>query len=92
MARKYRSRTVNYWVTEPVEIEPGVTLPVGRYTGLMEEHGYETFQGVSWTKPRYGLELSAQRLATMGRQNQRDLDSVSYDLAKFIGAGEIEVG
>lgn len=71
--------------------EPAEDHGSRRYTGVMEEHGYDTFQGIDWTKPRYGLELSAERLAAMGRQNQRDLVSNSCDLARFVTVGQIEV-
>ncbi|MEA2820274.1 MAG: hypothetical protein QOJ86_2278 [Bradyrhizobium sp.] len=89
MARTYRSNAVRYWVTEPVEIEAGWMLPAGSYTGVMEEHGIETFKGVSWGKPRYGLELSAERLEEFGRKPQRGLDSNNYDLSRWIESGEV---
>jgi hypothetical protein len=91
MASTYRSKPVTYWVTEPVELESGVTLPEGRYKGLMEAHGMETFKGVSWGKPRYNLERTAEQLIAMGRKEQRNVDSISYDLAKFVAGGQIDV-
>jgi hypothetical protein len=51
----------------------------------------ETNKGVSWSKPRYDLELTAEDLEKIGRKrNERDV-AVNYDLAPWVQSGEIEV-
>ena len=92
MAQAARNTEVRYIVNEPVEIENGVFLPVGHYAGMMEERGLETLsQGVVWSSPQYRIELSARELAGMGRENAGGLHSISYDLARFVTLGRIEV-
>ena len=91
MAQKVRAKSVRYILTESVEIEPGVTLPPGTYHGVMKEVGVETFKGITWAAPRYGLELSATTLAAMGAKIPTNLTSTDYDLAKFVRLEKIQV-
>ena len=92
MSQAARNRDVRYTVREPVEIETGVFLPAGQYPGRMEERGLETLsKGVVWSSATYRIELSMKDLASMGRDNASGLFAVSYDLARFITQGQIDV-
>lgn len=92
MAQAARNTEVRYIVSEPVEIETGVFLPAGHYSGMMEERGLETLsKGVVWNSPQYRIELSAEELAGMGRENAAGLHAISYDLARFVTQGQVEV-
>lgn len=91
MARKCQRETVRFIVDDPVEIEKGVMLPPGEYAGLMEQHGYDAMDGVSWASPKYKIELSADEWQEMGGKVERDLVSTVVDLTKFVKQRLIEV-
>jgi hypothetical protein len=90
MPTKIERVPVDYFVRKPVEIEPGVVLSAGEYSGTKTRTGLLTTKGVSWTSAEYRLELSAEDLEEMGL-NERDLVSADYDLTGFVKLGLIEV-
>ena len=88
--QQVRDRKVTFNVTEPVEIEPGTVLQPGTYSGTEKQIGISTLAGVSWTKPMYRLELSADDLENMGL-NSRNLISIEYDVSKLVSLGKISI-
>jgi hypothetical protein len=53
--------------THAIEIEAGVVLPPGQYSGTEWRTGLETMSGeVSWAAPQYKIELTADQLASIG--------------------------
>jgi len=91
MARQYRRERVRFVVDEPVEVEDGVMLPAGEYPGLMEQHGYDGLDGVSWAPPEYKIEVSAKKWGEMGGKVERDLVSTVIDLSRQVMSGKVEV-
>ena len=74
-------------VVMPVEIEPGLEVPVGTYLGKKK-----TLRGDGSTDPRYILELTAAQLnALAAAQPSVNLISVEYDVTKFVKFGQILV-
>lgn len=91
MARKLRRERVRFIVDEPVEIETGIMLPEGYYWGLMEQHGYDAMDGISWAPKEYKAEFSAEEWGEMGGKVQRDLAALVIDLTELVKQGKIEV-
>ena len=78
---------INLTVVVPVEIEPGLEVPAGTYTGKTTFRGQQ-----NWTEPRYILELTAAQLnALAAAQPTPNLISVEYDVTKFVKLGQIVV-
>lgn len=91
MLRKTRRGRVWYTVSEPLEMEPGVVLPAGRYPGTMEQHGYVTYEEVDWAKPSYSMEVSASEMARMGKQVRRNDASFVCDITKHVRDKRVEI-
>ena len=78
---------INLPVVVPVEIEPGLEVPAGTYTGKKK-----TLRGQGSTEPQYVLELTAPQLnALAAAQPSVNLISVEYDVTKFVKLGQIQV-
>ena len=77
---------INLTVVVPVEIEPGLEVPAGTYTGKKM-----TLRGQGSTEPRYILELTAAQFkALAGAQPSPNLIAVEYDVTKFVKFGKIQ--
>ena len=85
-----QTRKVSLTVNAPVEIEGGVVLPVGTYTGEEKKLGVTAWGGQSWTKPRYMIPLTAEQLDAMGAQVGAHLTQ-GYDVTEFVRRGQILV-
>jgi hypothetical protein len=88
---KVKTRPVNLVAREAVEIEPNVFLPAGTYTAVEKQLGMATMGGVSWTRPEYKIELTAEQLGAMGMKHSANLISVEFDVSKFVRAGNLAV-
>jgi hypothetical protein len=87
-----RSSAVSLTAHNGVELEAGVTLPVGRYVGTANELSISTLQGPSWAKPVYRIELTVEQLAAMGiAPKAQNLMSIEYDVTKFVRSGALIV-
>ncbi len=92
MGQRIRETAVWLRVELPVEIETGVNLPAGDYRGTETCIGLPMMGGqVSWTKPEYKLELTADQIASFGGKYDPKLISTTYDVSKFIWRGDISV-
>jgi hypothetical protein len=85
-----QTRKVSLTANAPVEIEAGVVLPAGTYTGEEKKLGVTAWGGQSWTKPRYMLPLTAEQLNAMGAKVSATLTS-HYDVTAFVKRGQILV-
>ena len=87
---RVQARAVMLEATHAVEIEPGVVVPPGHYTGTEWRTGLETMSGdVSWAAPQYKIELTADQLASMGTTDTPNLISSDIDVTKFVRTGEL---
>ncbi len=77
--------------THAVELELNVVLPPGFYAGTEIRIGLETTSGVSWTKPEYTIELTADQLASIGVRISPNVTSAKYDVTTFVRSGELTV-
>jgi hypothetical protein len=91
MASKVKSRQVTLIASNPVEIEPGITLPAGRYHGTEKQLGIALMGGMSWTKPDYKMELTASQLEAMGAKPSTSLISIEFGISRFVRSGELTV-
>jgi hypothetical protein len=87
-----RKSIVQLIAAAPVELEPGIVMKAGTYTGEMKQLGLPTMGGqISWTAPEYKIEFDAQQLSHMGMVNVGNLMSIEYDVTKFVRSGQIKV-
>jgi hypothetical protein len=86
-----RTRTVTLVAKAQIEIEPGVILPAGSYNSMQKQIRLATLSGMSWTKPEYMVELSADQLVYMVAKNMENCISIEYDLTKFVRLGQIVI-
>jgi hypothetical protein len=89
--QRERIRAMRFEATQAVELGPGVVLPPGAYTGTEKRTGLETLSGVSWSKPEYWIEFTADQLASMRAQVSPNLPSLKVDVSKFVRSGELAV-
>jgi hypothetical protein len=89
---RLQTRAVMLEATQAVELEPGVVLPPGYYTGAETRTGLATVSGdVSWTKPEYKIELTKDQLTSIGARVSPNLTSMKVDVTKFVRSGELAV-
>ena len=89
---RLQTRAVMLEATQAVELEPGVVLPPGYYTGAETRTGLATASGdVSWTKPEYKIELTKDQLTSIGARVSPNLTSMKVDVTKFVRSGELAV-
>ena len=87
---RLQTRAVMLEATQAVELEPGVVLPPGNYTGTETRTGLATASGdVSWTKPEYKIKLTADQLANMGATYTENIIAEEIDVTKFVRSGEL---
>ena len=46
---------------------------------------------MSWTKPEYTIELTADQLASIGVRISPNVTSAKYDVTTFVRSGELTV-
>lgn len=84
-----RSMQISYTVHQPIEIEPGVTVPAGHYVGRTSETAFSNVaEGTKWTDPRYLLEFDEEQLAEMGSKALNTI-SIEYDVTKYVRSGQM---
>ena len=87
---RVQARAVMLEATHAIEIEAGVALPPGQYSGTEWRTGLETMSGeVSWAAPQYKIELTADQLASMGTTDTPNLISSDIDVTTFVRSGEL---
>lgn len=91
MSNRIREIPVRLRAKESVEIEPGIIMPAGTYSGISKQLGVYLMNGLNWTTPEYRIEFQAAQLADMGMQNTANLISCEFDVTKFIRTKQIEV-
>ena len=87
MSKQSKHEAVTLRVVSPVEIEPGVVLPVGTYPGRSAQIGVEFKGSVVWSNPDITIALS--ELHSTGRSSA--LDATEYDITRFVFSGAIVV-
>jgi hypothetical protein len=90
--QRVQAHAVTLEATHAVELQPGVALPPGHYSGTEWRTGLETMSGdVSWLAPQYKIELTADELASIGTTDTPNLISSDIDVTKFVRSGELTV-
>ena len=84
MSKQSKHEAVTLRVVSPVEIEPGVVLPVGTYPGRSAQIGVEFKGNVIWSNPGALSELHSS-----GRSSA--LHATEYDITRFVFSGAIVV-
>jgi hypothetical protein len=83
---RVQARAVMLEATHAIEIEAGVVLPPGQYSGTEWRTGLETMSGeVSWAAPIQ----TADQLASMGTTDTPNLISSDIDVTTFVRSGEL---
>ena len=91
MAQRIKVERVRFRSRKPVALDPGVTLPPGTYPGKRKQIGLIAYDGMTWTRPEYKIELSGDQLAAMGHTGKENLISVEYDITSQVRAGDLAV-
>jgi len=86
-----QTKKVTFKVARAVELEPGLVLPPGLYTGTKTRTRVDSIGGVSWTPSKYKLELSADQLTSSRVQTQLNLVSKNIDVTKFVRQGKLTI-
>ena len=86
-----QTRTVRFKVVRAIELEPGLILPPGVYTGTKTRTRVDSIGGVSWTPSKYKLEFTADQLTSMGAQVKPNLIAKNIDVTKFVRLGKLRV-
>ena len=86
-----QTKKVTFKVARAVELEPGLVLPPGLYTGTKTRTRVDSIGGVSWTPSKYKLELSADQLTSSRVQTQLTLVSKNIDVTKFVRQGKLTI-
>ena len=84
-----QTKKVTFKVARAVELEPGLVLPPGLYTGTKTRTRVDSIGGVSWTPSKYKIELSADQLTSSRFQTQLNLVSKNIDVTKFVRQGKL---
>ena len=89
--QKVRTTPVRFKVARAIELEPGLILPRGVYTGTKTRTRVDSINGVSWTPSKYKLEFTADQLTSMGAQVKPNLIAKNIDVTKFVRLGKLRV-
>jgi hypothetical protein len=84
-----QTKKVTFKVARAVELEPGLVLPPGLYTGTKTRTRIDSIGGVSWTPSKYKIELSADQITSSRFQTQLNLVSKNIDVTKFVRQGKL---
>lgn len=89
---RVRKQTVRLTASTTIELEPGVVMQPGTYTGERKELGVAMMGGqINWTQPEYTILFSGEQLGKMGMRNASNIISIDYDVTKFVRLGQIKV-
>lgn len=92
MSRSVRKQRLRLTSSAAVELEPGLLLPAGTYTGESTEIGALMLDGeISWTQPEFRMEFSAAELSAMGRKDTKNLLSMKITVTKFVRLGQLVI-
>ena len=86
-----QTKKITFKVTRAVELEPGLVLRPGRYTGTKTRTRVDSVGGVSWTPSKYKLELTAGQLTDSRPETELKLTSKNIDVTKFVRQGKLTV-
>ena len=89
--QKVQSTAVRFKVARAIELEPGLVLRPGVYTGIKTRTRVDSIGGVSWTPSQYKLEFTADQLTSMGAQVKPNLIAKNIDVTKFVRLGKLRV-
>ena len=89
--QKVQSTAVRFKVARAIELEPGLVLRRGVYTGTKTRTRVDSIDGVSWTPSQYKLEFTADQLTSMGVQVKPNLIAKNIDVTKFVRLGKLRV-
>jgi hypothetical protein len=89
--QKVQGTAVRFKVARAIELEPGIVLRPGVYTGIKTRTRVDSIGGVSWTPSQYKLEFTADQLARMGAQQKPNLIAKNIDVTKFVRLGKVIV-
>jgi hypothetical protein len=88
---RVQTKKVAFKVARAIELEPGLILRPGLYTGSKTRTRVDSIDAVSWTPSKYKLELTAGQLANMNAQIELKLMSKDIDVTKFVRQGKLTV-
>ena len=89
--QKVQTTPVRFKIARAIELEPGLVLRSGVYTGTKTRTRVDSIGGVSWTPSKYKLELSADQLTSSRVQKQLNLVSKNIDVTKFVRQGKLTI-
>jgi hypothetical protein len=78
--QKVQGTAVRFKVARAIELEPGIVLRPGVYTGIKTRTRVDSIGGVSWTPSQYKLEFTADQLTSM----KQNLIAKNIDVTKFV--------
>ena len=90
MAERRDMLRISVTAHEAVEIESGLVLPPGTYSGTRTRIGV-VLGGSTWTAPRYKIELTGLQLADMGVPNTDHQVTIDFDVTPLVNAGKLRV-
>ena len=70
-----------------IELEPGLVLRRGVYTGTKTRTRVDSIDGVSWTPSQYKLEFTADQLTSMDAQTKPNLIAKSINVTNLCAWG-----
>jgi hypothetical protein len=89
MTQPAATTRIQFTARSPVELEEGLILAPGTYTGTVTRLGVPVFDGtVSWVNPVYKLELTSAELTAMGR-TPKGLVFVEFDVTGLVRARKL---
>ena len=86
-----QSTAVRFKVARAIELEPGLVLRRGVYTGTKTRTRVDSIDGGSWTPSQYKLEFTAEQLTSMDAQTKPNLIAKSINVTKFVRLGKVIV-
>ena len=89
--QKAQTTPVRFKVARAIELEPGLVLRRGVYTGTKTRTRVDSIDGVSWTPSQYKLEFTADQLTSMDAQTKPNLIAKSINVTKFVRLGKVIV-
>jgi hypothetical protein len=84
-----QTKKITFKAARAVELEPGLVLRPGFYTGTKTRTRVDSIGGISWTPSKYKLELTANQLKSMSAQIELNLISKNIDVTKFVRQGKL---
>jgi hypothetical protein len=88
---RVQTKKVTFKVARAIELEPGLILRSGLYTGSKTRTRVDSIRAVSWTRSKYKLELTADQLTKLSTQMELNLTSKNIDVTQFVRQGKLIV-